>query len=220
MKTGIAIALSLCLSGCLIEMLMGAAIGADVTVQQAGSGMGTMNQVQRDTSQMELQEALEYYYSDNGAYPRSLDALVPKYITAIPLRPDSEPFGYNPIEGTIYQNNKGPSAEDYIMMEDIKAAINSYGTATGYYPPTLDDLYPRFIPTPPHTTTGATFGYENQHGRLTHPHEGRQFEEKNATTTNAGRTTPVKPVNAMGSFQEGDLKDSNSLNKKLDQMGY
>lgn len=218
MKPAIVVALTLCLSGCLLDMLMTTAITADMAAQQASSSTGALQEAELESAQWELQDALEYYYVEKGEYPRTLDALVPTYIEAIPTRPDGEPFGYNPIEGSIYANAKGPSPEDYFLIEDIKIAINNFGTATGFYPPQLDDLYPNYLPRLPRTSTGETFGYDNQNGRLTHPREGQQFEEVTASAD--GDVTPVKPVNAIGSLQEGDLKDSNSLNKSLDRLGY
>lgn len=212
------VAMSLCLSGCLIDMLMTTAITADMAAQQASSASNTMNQTQLDMSMLELQEALDYHFMEKEHYPRDLSALVPTYIAAIPTRPDGEPFGYNPIEGTIYENNKGPSTADYLLMEDIKVAINHFGNATGYYPPTLDDLYPNYMPTLPRTSSGATFGYDNQNGALTHPNEGLQFATETVAEGAGGGA--VKPVNALGSLDKSDLKDSNSLNNALDRIGY
>jgi len=212
------VAMSLCLSGCLIDMLMTTAITADMAAQQASSASSTMNQTQIDIAMMELQEALDYHYMEKESYPRDLSALVPTYIAAIPTRPDGEPFGYNPIEGTIYENNKGPSTADYLLMEDIKVAINNFGHATGLYPRTLDDLYPNYMPILPRTSTGAPFGYDNQNGALTHPSEGQQYASE--TVAEGGESGSVKPVNALGSLDKSDLKDSNSLNNALDRIGY
>ena len=212
------IAFSLCLQGCLIDMLMTTAITADMAAQQASSASGTMNQTQIDIAMIELQDALEYYYIEKESYPRDLSALVPTYIAAIPLRPDGEAFGYNPIEGTIYENNKGPSTEDYFVMEDIKIAINNFGNSTGFYPPALDDLYPNFMPMLPRTSAGATFGYNNQDGTLTHPNEGLQYPPETVAEGEGGGS--VRPVNAIGSLDKGDLKDTNSLNNALDRIGY
>ena len=220
MKVAAVFSLALCLSGCLVDMLMTTAITADMAAQEASSATGVVNQAELETAQYKLQDALEYYYAEKESYPASLDALVPTYIEAIPTRPDGEAFGYNPVEGAIYVNNKGPSPEDYLLMEAIKAAIQQFGTATGFYPPTLDDLYPNYLPRLPRTTSGVAFGYDNQNGRVTHPNEGLQYAEETGEPTPDGGVTPVKPVNAVGALKEGDLKDSNSLNKSLDRLGY
>ena len=218
MKLGIAAALTLCLSGCLVDMLMTTAITADMAAQQASSATNNLNQVQLESDQIRLQEALDYYYFEKESYPRDLYTLVPEFIEAIPTRPDGEAFGYNPISGQIYMNANGPSTEDYFKMEEIKVAINNFGNATGYYPEKLDDLYPNFMVTLPRTSTGEEFNYENSNGRLTHPREGLQFEE--VITSDDGEITPVRPSEAIGSLEEGDLKDSDQLNKALDRMGY
>jgi hypothetical protein len=218
-KGALVVTLAVVMPGCLVDMLMTTAITADMAAQQASSATGTLNQAQYDVSKMELEEALEYYYYEKEAYPRSLNELAPQYIDEVPMRPDGEPFGYNPIEGTIYPNNKGPSTADYFLMEDIKVAINNYGNATGLYPPSLDDLYPNFMPSPPRTSTGEQFGYDNQNGNLTHPREGMQHEVL-AASPDSGSSDPVKPANAIGSLEEGDLENSDSLNSALDRMGY
>ncbi|MCK5862406.1 MAG: hypothetical protein KAH38_07965, partial [Candidatus Hydrogenedentes bacterium] len=46
-----------------------------------------------------------------------------------------------------------------------------YGTATGYYPPTLDALYPGYLPQMPRTSSGQQFVYNNQNGYLAHPNQ-------------------------------------------------
>lgn len=214
------IAMSICLSGCLVELLVGSAVTADMAAQQASTTMGTMNQAQIDTDLTLIQEAVETHYFEKEAYPRDLFELVPTYIGAVPNRPDGKPYGYNPITGEVFESGEGPAPADYLMMESLETAINTYGMATGYYPPTLDDLYPAYVPTPPRTAAGQPFIYNNQNGQLEHPDEGKQYAQSSPSVQDAPASTPVRPANAIGSFQEGDLKDSDSLNKALDRIGY
>ena len=218
MKAALATALAFLLSGCLAEMLVTTAVGADMAAQSASSTVGSMNEAQMDMDFTLLQEAVEYYYYDHEGYPSDLNQLVPKYIESIPTRPDGEPFGYNPVTGTVYESNEGPAPADYLMMESLKTAINNYGMSTGYYPPTLDDLYPTYVQLPPRTANGQPFIYNNQNGRVEHPDEGKQYAQ--STPDEMPESSPVAPVNAVGSLREGDLKDSNSLNNALDRMGY
>lgn len=215
-----ALAMGCMLSGCLVELLLGSAVGADMAAQQASTTVGTMNQAQLDTDFTLLQEAVEYYYYDKEAYPRDLYELVPNYIEAIPTRPDGKSFGYNPVKGEVYESGEGPAPADYLMMESLKTAINNFGMSTGYYPPTLDDLYPTYVPAPPRTASGQAYLYNNQNGRVEHPDEGKQYARSTTTADEAPTSSPVAPVNAVGSLREGDLKDSNSLNNALDRMGY
>ncbi len=209
-------------SGCLVEMLMTTAVTADMAAQNAGEVKGTFNDAQVDIDMVRLQEAVDLYAAEKEAYPAELSALVPTYIEAVPLRPDNKPYGYNPIEGEVYKTSDGPAPADYFTMQNIEAAINTFGTNTGYYPPTLDALYPTYLPTLPRTASGKPFNYDNQNGQVTHPDEGKPHGPAEVVSE-AGTTAasePVKPVNAIGSLEKGDLKDSNSLNKALDRMGY
>lgn len=209
-------------SGCLVEMLMTTAVTADMAAQNAGEVQGSFSEAQVDVDMTRLQEAVELYAAEKEAYPADLSALVPNYIDAVPLRPDKKPYGYNPILGEVYETADGPAPTDYLTMQNIETAINSFGTNTGYYPPTLDALYPTYLPTLPRTASGKPFNYDNQNGQVTHPDEGKQHgpAEIEVDSSATAATEPVKPVNAIGSLDKGDLKDSNSLNKALDRMGY
>lgn len=216
-----AIGVAILLPGCLVEMLMTTAVTADMAAQNAGEIKGTMNQAQLDIDLVRLQEAVDLYTAEKGVAPTDLSVLVPAHIEAVPLRPDGKPFGYNPIEGEVYESGDGPAPADYFTMEKLEVAITSFGTATGYYPPTLDALYPAYYPQLPRTASGKPFTYNNQNGELSHPDEGKQYGTADPELDGSSApVTPVKPVNAIGSLQEGDLKDSNSLNKSLDRMGY
>lgn len=216
-----ALAMAIMLPGCLVEMLATTAVTADMAAQNASAVTGTMNQAQLDTDMIRLQEAVDLYTAEKGTPPTELAMLVPTHIEALPMRPDGKPFGYNPIEGEVYESGDGPAPADYFTMEKLEVAINNFGTATGYYPPTLDALYPTYYPQLPRTASGKPFNYNNQNGELTHPDDGKQYAAAEPELDGSSTpVTPVKPVNAIGSLQEGDLKDSNSLNKSLDRMGY
>jgi len=217
----VVVGMGVMLSGCLVEMLATTAVTADMAAQNAGEIKGTMNQAQLDIDLVRLQEAVDLYTVEKGVVPPDLSALVPGHIEAIPVRPDGKPFGYNPILGEVYESGEGPAPADYFTMEKLEVAITSFGTATGYYPPTLDALYPTYYPQLPRTASGKPFTYNNQNGEITHPDEGKQYGTAEPEMDGSSApVTPVKPVNAIGSLQEGDLKDSNSLNKSLDRMGY
>lgn len=215
------VGMAVTLPGCLVEMLMTTAVTADMAAQNAGELQGSMTQAQIDVDKIRLQEAVDLFAAEKGVYPADLSALVPGHIQAVPLRPDGKAYGYNPVAGEVYDSADGPAPADYIMMQNLKSAINAYGTQTGFYPPTLDALYPTYVPTPPRTATGKPYGYNNLNGEVTHPDEGKQHSAETLALDGAATPQdPVKPVNAIGSLGKGDLKDSNSLNKALDRIGY
>ncbi len=173
MRYTLLLAPALLLPGCLLELLGTTAIQADLQAQQATAAQNTLNRVTNDTGQVNLQRALDLYYAEKAAYPDSLDQLVPGFIDAIPQRADGGNFGYNPVAGKILDDDSGPAPADYLMMEDIKTAINAYGNATGYYPPTLETLAQAgYLSTYPRTVSGAPFEYNNQNGAVSHPFDG------------------------------------------------
>jgi hypothetical protein len=164
---------ALLLPGCMAEVLTTAAIQADLQAKQAGAAQQTLSNVKSDTGQMNLQRAVDLYQAEKGSLPTSLDMLVPNFIDAIPPRGDGGAFGYNPLTGKVLETDAGPTAADYLMMEQIKTAINAYGTATGLYPPTLDTLNQSgYLPVPPRTESGQPFNYNNQNGAVSHPLDG------------------------------------------------
>lgn len=164
---------ALLLPGCMLELLTTTAIEADLQAKQASAAQQTLSNVKSDTGQMSLQQAVDLYNAEKGAYPQSLAMLVPNFIDAIPPRGDGGAFGYNPVTGKVLETDAGPTAADYLMMEKIRTAINAYGSASGYYPPTLDTLAQAgYLPAPPRTESGQPFNYNNQNGAFSHPLEG------------------------------------------------
>lgn len=205
-------------SGCFVDLLMTSAITSDMAANNTVETMETMGEAQKDLDIALLRNAIQAYQAENGAYPRDLQQLVPNHLAAVPLLPDGRPYGYNPVTGQVFENADGPAPADYLLMESINAAIYNYGTRTGFYPASLDELYPSFLPTPPRTASGLQFLYDNQTGRVTHPDAGR--EQAHIAADDERARTPVSAVNAVGALDPGDLKNSDSLNRALDRIGY
>lgn len=152
-------------AGCGVEVVTVAATQAELQKQAATAATRQLEHAERDTAQARIQNAIMTYQAENGAYPPSLDALVPGYLPAIPPKPDGTPYGYDPRTGRVLDRPMtGPNPADLQKIEEIRAAIHRYGTATGYYPPTLDALAPVYLPTPPRTADGRPFVYNNQNG--------------------------------------------------------
>lgn len=161
------------LSGCLVDVLTSAAIQGELQAQQATAAQNTLNRVKNDTGQVNLQQAVSLYQAEKGTYPESLDLLVPNFINSIPARADGGAFGYNPITGQVLDDDSGPAPADYLMMEQIRVAINNYGAAVQYYPPTLDTLTQTgYLTTYPRTVDGREFIYNNQNGAVAYPGSG------------------------------------------------
>lgn len=192
------------LPGCMAEVLTTTAIQADLQAKQASAAQQTLSNVRSDTGQMNLQRAVDLYQAEKGSYPASLDLLVPNFIDAIPARGDGGAFGYNPIDGKVLETDAGPTAADYQMMEQIKTAINAYGTARGLYPPTLDALNETgYLPVLPRTESGQPFNYNNQNGAVSHPLDGPVAGAMPAQTPRPGGPVAVGGGGPLGEVTTG-----------------
>jgi len=202
MRYGIFFLAALLLPGCLLELLGSTAIQADLQAQQASAAQNTLNRVTNDTGQVNLQRAVDLYQAEKAAYPESLDLLVPGLIDAIPQRADGGQFGYNPVTGKVLDDDSGPAPADYLMIEQIKTAINAYGNATGYFPPTLETLAQAgYLNTFPRTVSGEPFQYNNQNGAVAHPLDGPVMSAAPAQRTGAGM--PAGGGGPMGEAMTG-----------------
>ncbi len=94
---------------------------------------------------------------------------------------------YVPPDNAITQQDKQ-------TMQDIREAITKYGTATGYYPGTLDVLYPQYLLRPPRTSAGQPFLYNNQNGTVTHPRQAASAAPAAQPTASAGGAGPLGQV--------------------------
>lgn len=163
-------------TGCLVDMLMSTAIEGKLHADSAKSATNALNYAKEQTGSMGVEQALQAYKAEKGVNPPSLEALVPEYCQSIPTQPDGSPYGYDPSTGALLTGPQ-PVANDNVSLAKIREAINKYGTAIGYYPPTLQALVPTYIDSVPKASNGEDFIYYAQDGTLINP----------ATTTPATR---------------------------------
>jgi len=202
------------LAGCGVELLTTTAIEADLQAQQAAAMKNQVKNAASTTGRINIERAIQTYIAEKGENPPSLDALVPDFLPALPKQADGSDYAYDPAAGKL---KDGPSASlrgipaaDRQMMQDIRAAINSYGTAVGYYPPTLDALYPDYLAKMPRTETGEAFVYDNQDGYLAHPRE-EQSQTAAAPRAQAGG-------GAGGAGPMGEVMTGIGMQNQLNQM--
>lgn len=164
------VAVTALLAGCGVELLTTTAVRGELESRQAGAAAKQLDYVRGKVGSVSFDQAVQAYRAEHGANPPSLEALVPAYLADVPRQADGSPYFYDPATGRL---SATPPADvtraDREMMSAIRAAINAYGTATGYYPATLDDLYPRYLSQLPRTAAGQHFLYNNQNGQVTHP---------------------------------------------------
>lgn len=209
--------LTVVLSGCGLDVMTATAVHGELQAQSAKAALGQMEQTKRTMGNISFNQAVQAYRAEHGANPPSLEALVPNYLPAVPRMPDGTPCQYDPATGTLTEASAamGPvTPADLEMIRNIKSAINQYGTATGFYPPTLDALHPDYLPQAPRTSSGEEFLYNNQNGDVRHPHQA------------APGISPVQtaaPV-AMPSHVRGRINDiagqqTDRQNQAMDKLG-
>lgn len=164
------------LSGCMADVLVSTAIQGELQKQQMQSLTRQLNGAKETKSEIEVNHAIQAYAAENGRYPASLQDLVPDYFSAVPTKPDGTPYGYDPKTGKLAE--AAPTAHAIVTpagetneqkMARIRNAINQYGMATGYYPPSIEALVPQYLPSVPLTANGAKFIYDPQTGALHDP---------------------------------------------------
>lgn len=191
LKYAVIAVIPLFLSGCMVDMLMSTAIEGELQKEQLGTLKKQLDNAKQTTSDIEVKHAIQIYAAEKGKYPASLEELVPDYLPQVPTQPDGSPYRYDPASGQIFDGPAQPvvpthppmsqgSNED--KMIQIRGAINQYGMATGYYPPSLQALVPTYLPAVPKANNGMDFIYTPENGALYEP---------------AG-TAPTRPMPAGG----------------------
>lgn len=158
------------LSGCFLDLLGATAVTSTLAKRQVETGQRAMDMAKGTAGRVQLEQAIQSYHADRGYWPSNLQALVPTYLQTIPARADGQPFGYDPMTGRLLDASiTGPTQLDAQRQQQILQAINAYGTATGWYPPTLEALVPQYLPAVPYTESGQAFLYNPQNGAVQHP---------------------------------------------------
>jgi hypothetical protein len=207
------------LAGCGVEVLTTTAIQSELQAEQMTAMQRQLGNAADTSAQINIERAIATYKAENGSNPPNLEALVPAYLPQVPVRPDGLGYGYDPVSGTLTDNGVpvpagagaiggGPTEPDRRKIQEIKNAITQYGTATGYYPPTLRDLVPQYLPVLPTTTSGQEFGYNNQNGDVWHPAQ-----------TQAQPVYGARPnVGAGGTGPMGEVMTGIGISQQLDSM--
>lgn len=201
---------ALLLAGCLAEVATTTAIQGTLQAQQLGAMQRQVQGAAESTGKINLERAITTYQAEKGAFPPSLEALVPAFLPELPAHPGGAPYGYDPGTGTLYDSPEAAArALDQRTLQQINAAINEYGTAVGYYPPTLDALVPVYLPAPPRTAAGLEFSYNNQNGAVGVP--GGAY----GTAQQGGGAAGV-PVGGAGPL--GEVVTGIGISNTLDNM--
>lgn len=207
---------ALLLAGCGVDLLMTTAIQGEMQAKQAVGAKRVLDQAKVFKGTTEMESAIRIYRGQYGENPPSLEYLVPGYLAAVPRQPDGSVYGYDPLTGRI--SNEPPPANNALRdrqtIQTILAAIQQFGTATGFYPGTLDELYPRYLREAPRTLDGQQFVYNNQNGEVRLPY---------SVPTQPGRR-PAAPGNRRGgmgggSGAMGEMVTGMGVSQQLNSMG-
>jgi len=210
----ISIGMAVIVSGCGVELLATTAVRGELEAKNAKSAVKQLNYVKGKMGSINVDQAIQAYRADKGVNPPSLEALVPTYMAEVPKKADGTAYNYDPVTGKLTDGpiSAAPGMSDMQMMEKIKLAINQYGTATGYYPPALDDLYPNYLPQPPRTASGQQFIYNNQNGYLAHP-----SQQAVASAEPQQRPRPMGGGAGVGPM--GEVMTGIGMQQQLNSMG-
>ena len=218
MKTVLSAMLILALAGCGVELLTTTAIQSELQAEQATAIKRQVGAAADTTAQINIQRAIDTFQAENGKYPGSLDELVPGYLPSLPTQPDGTPYAYDSASGKLVDGPRrnvilGPTAGDRQKMKQITQAVNSYGMATGYYPPSLDAMVPQYISAIPKTDSGEDFIFRPEDGALLHP---AQQNQPAAPITAQQRRLNAPAVGGAGPM--GEAMTGIGMQQQLDSM--
>ncbi len=199
-------------SGCGVELLTTTAIQGELQAQQLKSMQRQVQGISNQTGKINLERAIQTFRAENGRYPTSLNELVPQYIPSLPAPSDGSIYSFDPTTGQVITVPANIPSEDIRVMEQIKYAVVQYAQATGYYPTTLDSLYPSYLSFVPRTSGGQAFIYNPQTGTVSHPLlAGAQSPPTNVPSAPAGSY----PMNAV----TGGMAVQQQLNSMTNSSG-
>ena len=193
--------LALLLAGCGgVELLTVTAIQGDLQAKNLNAVTGAAKNIAASSGKINLQKAIDTFSAEKGHYPASLDELAPGHIANVPNRPDGSPYGYDPATGRLLDGPApppatGPTPNDAQKINQIRAAINTYGRAVGFYPPSLAALVPAYLPALPKTDSGQDFIFYPENGGLFHP---AQLAQPAQAQTQAATAAPPTGVGGGG----------------------
>jgi hypothetical protein len=213
---------SLAFSGCLVDMLASTAIESGLQAQQMSTLKNTLDHVKDTTSDLGVNQAIQAFQAEHGRSPASLQELVPEYMPQVPVRPDGKPYGYDPATGQLLE---GPGPVPAVIqprgesnaqkMQRIREAINKFGTATGYYPGSLAQLVPMYLPEAPKTADGRDFIYVKENGGLFAPEPLTPA----SPAPYGGQAAPSRPmVGGGGIGPMGEAMTGIGISNQLDNM--
>ncbi|MDK1021469.1 MAG: hypothetical protein QGD90_07515 [Candidatus Hydrogenedentes bacterium] len=221
MRTLLLVALTIAMSGCLMELLTVTAIQGELAAENAQSAARALSYAKESLANTELQHAISAYAAEKGHYPPTLGALVPDYLYSVPKTLSGRPYAYDPSTGRLADPAVAPAqapftAADRGNLQKVKDAVYLYWESTGYYPRTLDDLDPLYIEAVPKLSSGGVFIYDPRTGSVYHPAD---FTAQQAPAS-GGAHTAHGGVPAAGMGPMGEVMTGISIQNELNSMNH
>lgn len=208
------------LPGCMLDLLMGAAIQGELAGQAAQTGARAMDRASDASGETTLRQAIQAYKAETGLNPPSLAALIPEFLGSIPIQSNGQPFGYDSASGQILTGAaaSGPTSADNEKLQRIQTAINAYAQATRYYPASLDQLSPLYMGEIPKTDGGQAFRYDPNTGQAAFPAMGGSSMGAMAPGGAAGGSLMTETMTGMGMQQQLNNMNQSGTNAASGRM--
>lgn len=224
MRTFAVAALAVALAGCGgVELLASTAITADLQARNMQAVRGQAQMAGEMMGKTNLEKAINTYQAEKGQYPKTLDELAPSWIPAIPKHADGSPYGYDPITGRLSDHPgpatpTAPTANDAQKIAQIRAAIDSYGQAVGFYPPSLAALVPTYLAEVPKSDSGQDFLFNPQDGALSAPASAAPAAPQQAAAPMPRPQTPAVG-GAAGAGPMGEVMTGMAIQNEMERGG-
>jgi len=203
-----------------VELLTATAIHGELQAQNLKAVQGQTAMAGEMMGKTNLQRAINAYQAEKGQWPPSLNDLAPTWIPSIPTHADGSPYGYDPSTGQILDHPatavSGPTPNDVQKMAVIRAAIDQYGQAIGYYPPSLQALVPQYLAEVPKTDSGQDFLFDPQNGALSVPVSSISPQQASGP---ASRPQPPPAAGATGVGPMGEVMTGIGIQNELNRGG-
>lgn len=200
------------LTGCGVELLATTAVEGELQARQLKAVHSQSSAIAESAGRVNLQRAIDTYRAEKGANPPNLECLAPNFIPSVPVHVDGSSYGYDPKTGTV-SDHPAPAAPapvltDQQKIEQIRTAIDRYGKAVGFYPPSLQALVPTYLAEVPKTAAGQDFSFNPSNGALGVP--GRAPAPPSAPAVSAGGGTGPMGEVMTGIGMQQQLNQSSS----------
>ncbi|HOF39868.1 MAG TPA: hypothetical protein PLD73_07325 [Candidatus Hydrogenedentes bacterium] len=172
-------------AGCGVELLAGTAIQGALQKEAISGAKQTLDYTKDSSARISIEQAINAYAAENGAYPASLETLVPEWMPSIPAKADGSPFGYDPATGALLDAPVASAAgaapqpgplDAQLLHESnqerlirIHEAISRYTVEKRKYPESLQVLVPEYLPQTIKTRDGQDFAYTPATGIVSTP---------------------------------------------------